>query len=70
MSQPGIPTTVEEAEEAIKKAISSDIAVTAMCGILRCHVAMGKSVLDAYKEALRAYIKHADARNKSDGGKK
>ena len=61
--QPEIPTTKEEVEQAIKAMVGDNDAGRAMCGIFRCHMAMGKPLLEAYEEALKAYVKHADARN-------
>ena len=53
-----VPTTIEEVEAKFKADYPEDIC-DCLIGIFHCEIKMGKSVLEAYKEALLSYLKGA-----------
>ncbi len=63
MTENGVPETAEEVKAKLREVVDGDnIASRAMIGIFECHMMEGKSLEEAYKEALQAYIRAGEKR--------
>lgn len=59
-----VPTTVEEVKAKLKECVDGDnIRSRAMIGIFEVRMAQGKPLLEAYEDALMAYINAGEIKN-------